>query len=146
MRSGKETYLHIVESLNEGLLLADNGAELVHGGRHTSERGKALNTLNIVHLEGELAEVVALAVEVTEGESELAAEKVITGSALTDSLVSGGNAEATVREVGGSLEGEPLLTLEGVDSLLATLLLSLTNSSLLANSHWCCNDGEIGRK
>jgi hypothetical protein len=123
-----------VESLNKGLLLADDGTHLVHGGGHASERGQALNTLDIINLEGELAEVITLGLEVAKREGEDTAHEVVTSSALALSLVSGGNTSNAGREVGGSLKSIPLLALESVDGLLVAFLL-LTKSLVLANSH-----------
>jgi len=109
--------LDIREALDEGLLLADDGAELVRGHVHAVERSEALGALDIVDLEGELAEVLALGVEVTEVGLKDTAEETLARGALADGAGGGGLANNALLEVLGGLEGEPLLAGEGVDAV-----------------------------
>ena len=84
--------LGLDESLDEGVPLLDEGAELVTSDVHTVEVGVAIETLDFFALELDLSPglLVGILVELTEGDGEHAATEGVGGDLLSGGLVAGG--------------------------------------------------------
>lgn len=140
--NGKETKqvtisgLDVNVGLNKGLPLLNHGTELISGHGHTVEVGQASLALNLIDTKTELAEslILALGVQVTEGDIKNTTTKVIISVLQALSAVDEGLTEVTDGEAGGSLDVVPVLAGEGIDDLLLESLLSLGKTLVLANS------------
>lgn len=130
--------LDIGMGLNQGLPLADKGAELVPGHVHTVEVGKEGLALDLLTDKLNLAVVEVLGtLKISEGNSKDTALKRLGGNLGTSGTGDRGLAGNTVGKHGRSLDVIPLFTGEGVDSLLLAAGLDLLAELLvLTDSHF----------
>ncbi len=109
--------LDISVSLDEGLVLTNEATELVGGHVHALEGGQALSADDLIDLEGELAEILALGLEITEGDGDLTVKEGVAGGLLTSGLGGHSLADLTDSEVLGGLDVEPLLADERINAV-----------------------------
>jgi hypothetical protein len=118
---------------DDTLLLLDEGAELVTGHVHAVEVEEAVVSLNIFDAELDLAVAHGLVVvEVSKGEFDHAALKVVGGDLGTLGLGDDGLAAVLLGEDRRCYELVPFLLLEGVDGLLLGSLLGFRETLVLS--------------
>jgi len=128
--------LDINVSLDDGLPLADHGAELVRGHVHTVEVGEAVLALDLIDTQLDLAERVLLVlVQVSEGDLEDTALQRVVGVLHALGTVNEGLANLANVEGGRSLDIIPVLAGEGVNDLLLKTLLAFRETLILSNGH-----------
>jgi len=131
--------LGLDEGLDEGVPLLDEGAELVAGNIHTVEVGVAVEALDFLALEADLAPglIVSVGVQVTEGDSEHTAAEGISGNLLTGGLVARGQGRHTGIENAGHMYVVPFFLHERMHNFLLLLALLLEVAGVLALGHCC---------
>mmetsp|Transcript_14038 Transcript_14038/g.40011 ORF Transcript_14038/g.40011 Transcript_14038/m.40011 type:complete len:300 (+) Transcript_14038:137-1036(+) len=123
-------------SLDDTLLLTDQGAELVAGHVHAMEVEQAVEPLHILDAELDLAPADGLVlVEVGQGDLDDASLQVFRGDLLALCLGNQGLAAVLDGEHRRSDELVPFLLQEGVDRLFAASLLGLRQSLVFSDSH-----------
>lgn len=119
--------------LNDGLLLLDQGAELVAGHVHAVEVEKAVESLNIFDAELDLAVAHGfVVVQISEGEFNDTSFEVFGCDFGTLGFGDDGFTAVLLGEDGGSNELVPFFLEEGVDGLLLSSLLGLCETLVLA--------------
>lgn len=119
--------------LKDGLLLLDEGAELVTGHVHAMEVEEAVETLDVLDTELDLAVGEGLiGVEVGEGELDHAPLEAIRCDLLALGLGDEGLSALLGGEDGGGDKLVPLLLEEGVRGLLLPALLRLRQALVLS--------------
>lgn len=103
-------------SLNEGLPLLDQGAELVTGEVHSVEVGKAVAALDLVGPQLDLPVGLLIVVEVGEGNLENTTLEGVGGELGSGGAVDEGLAGLAVLEEGGGLDVVPILAGVGINS------------------------------
>lgn len=110
--------------LDQGLPLADKGAELVRGEVESVEVGQAVLALDFVDSELDLAErVVLILLEIGERDLEDAALEGVVGVLETSGAVDKGLANVADLEGGGCLDAVPVLLAVSNLSVFPALLL-----------------------
>lgn len=119
--------LHVDEGFDQGLPLADEGAELVTSHVHAVEGGSAGSTLDVFDLELDLSpgHVVGVVLEVGQGHFDDTSLDEFGGDTGTGGLGDTGLAERFGVEGGGGLEIEPVLSGHRVDNFFLSSFLIL---------------------
>ena len=121
--------------LDDGLLLLDEGAELVTGHVHAVEVEEAVESLDILDTKLDLAVGGGLIlVEVAEGKLDNSALETLRGDLLSLSSGDDGLSALLLAEDGRCDELVPILLQEGVDSLLLRALLGLSQALVLSTA------------
>lgn len=119
--------------LDDGLLLLDEGAELIAGHIHAVEVEEAVESLHILNTKLDLAVGAGLVlVEVAEGKLDNSALETLRGDLLSLSSGDDGLSALLLAEDGRRDELVPILLEEGVDSLLLGALLGLSQALVLS--------------
>jgi hypothetical protein len=121
-------------TFDQGLPLADQGAQLVTSHVHAVEVGEDVSSLNILSNQSDLAEGLAFitTVEFSEGNLEYTALQAFRGDLGTSGLGDDGLAGIADSEDGRSLDVVQLLTGERIRSLLLATLLALGEALILS--------------
>jgi len=121
-------------TFDQGLPLADQGAQLVTSHVHAVEVGEDVSSLNILSNQSDLAEGLAFitTVEFSEGDLEDTALQAFRGDLGTSGLGDDGLAGIADSEDGRSLDVVQLLTGERIRSLLLATLLALGEALILS--------------
>lgn len=101
--------LGLNEGLDEGVPLLDESAEFVTGDVETVEVGVAIEALDLLALEADLAPclLVSVGVEITDGDGENTVAEGVGGLLLTSGLVARGQAGDTNVENAGNMNVVP---------------------------------------
>jgi hypothetical protein len=119
--------------LDDGLLLLDEGAELVAGHIHTVEVEETVVSLDILNTKLDLAVRHGFVViQVSQGELNNTALKVVRCDLGTLGLGDDGFAAVLLSKDGGGNELVPFFLQEGVDGLLLGSLLGLCETLVLS--------------
>merc|ERR1719161_1792569 len=129
--------LHVRESLNKAVPLADQGALLVAGDRHPVEVREAIAALHVLDAELNLPErLILIVVQVRQVQLHHPAFELLGGNLRTLRPRDQGLATAPDAEHARSLNVVPLLLKEGIAGLLlASLLAALGELLVLADRH-----------